>query len=93
MSVRLLFALFSSSIDGSGWFRGEFQLGWNTIVSAFLKETKPLALNAFSKSRFVLALLLEKVNITTHPKSAHPRLCIPFRRGFQVASHSLITRN
>ena len=63
-------------MDRSDWFHGELQVGWNEIVTAFHKETKPLALNAFSKSRFVLAILLGKVNITIYPESADPRASI-----------------
>jgi hypothetical protein len=83
-------------MDGSGWFHGEFQIGWGEIVTAFHVETKPLALNAFSKSRFVLAILLGKVNITIYPKCSRSAFTIASSvavlRGFILAQY-LKTKN
>ena len=52
----------------------ELQIGWGEIVTAFHVETKPLALNAFSKSRFVFGSATKKVKITEYPESSrlHP---------------------
>ena len=81
--VRRLFSAdflsFFILTDSSNWFHGELRLGRNDIVTAFHVETKPLALNAFSKSRFVLAQTTKKVKIAKYPESAGftPTLCLP----------------
>jgi len=78
MKVRRLFLFFLFNKQFRLVSR-EFQIGWGETVTAFHVETKPLALNAFSKSRFVLAQTTKKVKIAKYPESAGftPTLCLP----------------
>lgn len=88
---RFSLVLYYPWIVTSG-FMGSFG-GGNESVTAFRKETKPLALNAFSKTRVVLEIPFGKVNFANYPESPCPCLKAVKNSVFRWFRTLLIIRN